>query len=211
MIGGQSRKSYMRGFQAKDILNVDRISVEQSNPLAQTTAGRYEMVQGWSQRGILTPKQEFEFLKTGQIDSIIEDEFRDAILVREENEDLKKGNEPPVLMTDDHSYHVQEHNKILSDPETRMNPQLVETVTNHMMQHIMAAKSMDPDLAAMLSGQPLPSMQAQPMGVDPNAPPPEQVPNGAPLPNVPPGTPPEAAQAYAEGTGQAPGDVMPQG
>ena len=212
-IGGQSKKAYIKEFMAKDLENIDRITVDLGDPIAQTVAGRFEMVQGWRANNSITPRQEVEFLRTGQFDSILEDKFRDAILVRSENEMLKKGEAPVVLMTDDHPYHVIEHNKLLNDPEARYNPALVEAITQHMMEHKIAAQTMDPALQALLAGQ-MPPPPMPPPGM-PGAPmPPEQMPVGgqeqANLPNVPPGTPPEAAANYAEGTGQPIQGVMPQ-
>lgn len=201
-IGGLSRKSYIKEFQAKDLMNVERVTVDLGDPIAQTTAGRWEMTQGWRQAGTITPRQEVEFLRTGQFDSILEDKFRDAILVRSENEMLRKGDEMPVvIMTDDHPYHVIEHNKLLNDPEARYNPRLVEAITQHMMEHKIAAQTMDPALQALLAGQ-MPPPPMQPMGM-PGAPmPPEQMPVGgqenAQVPPVPEGTPPESAEPYAQ-------------
>jgi hypothetical protein len=199
-IGGLSRKSYIREFQAKDIMNVERVTVDLGDPIAQTTAGRWEMVQGWRQQGTISPRQEVEFLRTGQFDSILEDKFRDAILVRSENEMLRKGEAPVVIMTDDHPYHVIEHNKLLNDPEARYSPELVEAITQHMMEHKIAAQTMDPALQALLAGQMPPPPMPAPM---PGAPmPPEQMPVGAQenaqLPPVPEGTPPESAEPYAQ-------------
>lgn len=207
VVGGNSRRSSIKEFQAQEIQNIDRVSVDLGNPLAQTVAGRQEMVTNWRANQQITPRQEYEFMKSGQIDSIMEDEFRDAMLVRRENEELKKGNNPPVLITDEHSYHVQEHNKELSDPEIRMNAQLVELITNHMQQHIQAAKTMDPDLGAMLTGQPLPSMMAPPPGGPMQGPPLEGQPlemgqGEANLPSVPPGTPPEVEANYEQAVPQ---------
>lgn len=208
-IGGQSRKAYIREFQSKDIINVERVTVDLGDPIAQTTAGRWEMIQGWRQAGTITPRQEVEFLRTGQFDSILEDKFRDAILVRSENEMLKKGEAPVVLMTDDHPYHVIEHNKLLNDPEARYNPELVNAITQHMMEHKLAAQSIDPALMALLAGQMPPPQMPAPM---PGAPiPPEQMPVGgqenAQMPPVPEGTPPESAEPYAQATQQG---VLPQ-
>jgi hypothetical protein len=204
-IGGLSRKSYIREFQAKDIMNVERVTVDLGDPIAQTTAGRWEMIQGWRQNGSITPRQEVEFLRTGQFDSILEDKFRDAVLVRSENEMLRKGEAPVVIMTDDHPYHVIEHNKLLNDPEARYSPELVQAITQHMMEHKVAAQTMDPALQALLAGQMPPPPMPAPM---PGAPmPPEQMPVGAQenaqLPPVPEGTPPESAEPYAQ--------VQPQG
>ena len=162
-----------------------------------------------------SPQQMAEFIKTGQIDSLLEDSFKDLVLVREENEDMRSGGQPQVLMTDQHGYHIEEHRTLLSDPEARQDPALVQNVLNHIQQHIMTRKMMDPDLAAVLNQAPLPSQQMAmqgpgPMGPGPEVPP--QIGQGeAALPNVPPGTPPEVAQNYADGTGQAMADVQPQG
>lgn len=216
VIGGASRKSYVRNFQSKEIMNVDRVSVDMGNPLAQTLAGRNEMVTRWSDKGQITPMQEYEFLKTGQIDSIMEDAFRDAMLVREEDQNLKEGTQVQALMTDDHPFHIKEHKELLSDPDTRQDPQLVQLVLDHIQEHINLMKSMDPDLAAVLGIPPLPSQQMPPPGAGPQqdpgmmGPPPEQVPAQPNLPNVPPGTPPEVADDYAQMTNQNPAEVIPQ-
>lgn len=211
VIGGASRKSYVRNFQSTEIMNVDRVSVDMGNPLAQTLAGRNEMVQRWSDKGQITPIQEYEFLKSGQIDSIMEDAFKDAMLVREEDQKLKEGEVPMALMTDDHPYHIKEHRELLSDPDTRNDPQLVQLVLDHIQEHINLMKSMDPDLAAVLGIPPLPSQQMAPAPMDPNmmGPPPEQMPVEPNLPNVPPGTPPQVAEDYANGTNQLPSEVIP--
>ena len=218
VIGGQSRKSYIKPFKSQDIINVDRVSVDMGNPLAQTVAGRYELVQQWMQYGLVqSPAQIAEFMKSGQIDSLLEDQFKDQMLVREENQNLKEGKPVVALMTDDHPYHVQEHRKLLSDPDSRMDPNMVNSVLAHIQEHINLRLSMPPDMAALFGQQPLPSQQA-PQGQPapgPQGPPPEQqqgpMPPEANLPNVPPGTPPEAAADYAQATNQQPQDVMPQG
>jgi len=216
-IGGQKRKSYTKSFQAKDVMNVDRVSIELSNPLTQNVAGRYELVQQWMQFGLLkSPMAVVEFLKTGQSESLLEDQFADMMLVREENEELNRGIPQVVIATDMHSYHIAQHKELLSDPDSRRDPQLVQTVLDHIQEHINMMKTMDMDLAAALAGQPLPSLAMAPPGT-PSAPgmappgtPQEMGEGAAALPNVPPGTPPEAAANYAQATGQGPQDVQPQ-
>lgn len=214
-IGGQKRKSYVKSFQSQDIMNIDRISVELSNPLTQNVAGRYELVQQWMQFGLLkSPMAIVEFLKTGQSESLLEDQFADMQLVREENEELNRGIPQAVLVTDMHSYHISEHKELLNDPDSRRDPQLIQNVLSHIQEHINVMKTMDPDLAAALAGQPLPSMQMMqgpPQPMPGTAEGPLAMGEGeAALPNVPPGTPPEIAANYAEGSGQSMQDVQPQ-
>ena len=191
VIGGQSRKSYIRNFQAQELINIDRVSVDLGNPLTQTYAGRYELVQQWTQFGIANPKTIVEFLKTGQVDSLIDGEFADLTLVQDENEMMKNGEAPIMLRTDDHAYHKEQHRQLLSDPETRRNPQLVDVILTHIEEHEMMMQPPAPVDPA--TGQP---MEMPPD--DPNAQlgPGEQ----ANLPNTPPGTPPEVEANYEEAT-----------
>ena len=148
------------------------------------------------------PKLIIEFMRTGQVDSLTEDQFKDSILIRSENEMMLRGEAPMVMNTDNHPQHILEHKDIASDPEIRNNPQLMEILSQHLIDHLDANKNMDIDLAAVLGLQPLPSQQQQlqPPPGKPNIPgndpnqvelPAEQgqLPEEARLPNVPKGTP----------------------
>jgi hypothetical protein len=199
-IGGVSRKAYIKEFTSKDIESIDRVSVDLGDPMTQTIAGRWELVQQWAQMSMIKdPVKMVEFLRTGQADSLTEDQFKDSLLIREENEQLKRGETPLVLMTDVHPQHILEHKQCLSDPEARMDPNVNQAVLEHIQAHIEAYKGMDPDLAAIMNLPPLPSMQMQ-------APPPDQgVPEvgGQNLPPAPQGTPPQVEAAYNQFAEQA--------
>jgi hypothetical protein len=168
------------------------VSVDLGNPILQTVGGRFDLIQEWTKMGILQdPVKAVEFLRTGQVDSLTEDKFKDSILIRSENEMLKKGELPPVMITDMHPAHILQHKEVLNDPDSRNDPKVTEATTQHLMDHIAAYKNMDPDLAAILQLQPLPSMQAGPAPQEPN---PEV--EGQNIPNTPQGTPPDIAQGF---------------
>lgn len=194
-IGGASKKSQAKEFSGRDIMSIDRITIDIGNPLLSNYAGRQEMIQQWMQFGIVKdPKAIVEFLRTGQIDSITEDDFKDGVLIRSENEMLRKGELPPVMMTDNHPEHIVKHKGLANDPEIRNNPGIMANLLEHMMTHIDSMKNIDPDLAAILGIMPLPSQQQPPMpGPDAGIGAPDSgMPN---LPNVPSNAPPEAQQA----------------
>jgi hypothetical protein len=191
-IGGASRKAYVKSFTSEDIVEVDRVSVDLGNPILQTVGGRFDLIQEWTKMGILQdPVKAVEFLRTGQVDSLTEDKFKDSILIRSENEMLKKGEVPPVMVTDMHPAHILQHKEVLNDPDSRNDPNVTTATTQHLMDHIAAYKTIDPDLAAILGLQPLPSMQAGPA---PQTSSPEV--EGQNIPNTPQGTPPEIAQDF---------------
>jgi hypothetical protein len=72
---------------------------------------------------------------------------------------MMRGENPIVLNTDNHPQHILEHKEIASDPAMRNNPQLMQALNQHQLDHIEAMKNLDPDVAAILGLQPLPSQQ----------------------------------------------------
>jgi hypothetical protein len=201
-IGGISKKAYVKQFTSEDLADIDRVSVDLGDPMTQTIAGRWELVQQWVQMSMIKdPAKMIEFLRTGQADSLTEDQFKDSILIREENEQLKRGEVPLVLMTDLHPQHILEHKQCLSDPVARMDPQVNQAVLEHIQAHIEAYKSIDQDLAAILGLPPLPSMMQPPPVMEANSDIPSV--NGQPLPNVPEETPPQVEQTYNQFAEQA--------
>lgn len=211
-IGGVSRKAYAREFKNTDIAAIDRISVDLGNPLLANYGGRYEILQQMMQFGNLKdPKKIVEFLRTGQIDSITEDDFKDTILIRSENESIRKGVAPQAMITDLHPDHISEHRQLANDPDIRSNPLIMEMLLAHIQEHIDLMKNMDPDLAAILGIPPLPSQQMGP------PPPPPRQEDGPPeimnqnLPTLPNNAPVIAEEAYQEATSTLPDINQPEG
>lgn len=186
-IGGKTRKSYVKSFKAEDLEPVDRLVVEIGNPAAKTFAAQYEMSSQWLSQGQITPQEQLDFLNSGNLDVLLEDSRDQALSIREENEALQLGENPPVILTDDHILHIKKHKSVLNSPEARKDPNLTNAVLAHIQAHIDNMRSMPPDLAAALAGQPLP----------PPAPPPgpQQAPGAPQGPQMPPGTPPQLEEA----------------
>lgn len=204
-IVGESRAGEVQKFRAHDLLNIERVTVDLGNPLTQSVAGRSEMAAAWQQYGIMTnPKQIVSFLRTGEIDQNTENPFSDSILIRTENEQLRKGEVPEVLITDNHAEHIIEHKAIMSSPEARANPAMLAAWTAHVQEHLAQMRTVPPDLAAVLSGQPLPPPQ-QPAhaavgGTQDKLP---EV-DGANMPSLPPGAPAQTQVAYQQALNAVP-------
>lgn len=198
-IGGNSRKAYIKTFKSDDVQDIDRVSVDLGDPMTQTIAGRWQLVQEWTQMGLIKdPTAVVEFLRTGQVDSLTENKFKDTVLIREENEALKRGEQPPVMITDNHIEHILQHKELLNDPEARNDPNVVQQVTMHLQTHIETYKGIDMDLAAILQMPPLPSMQQAPAPA-PGQEGPVEV-QGANMPPLPEEAPQETQAAYGQVT-----------
>lgn len=195
-ITGTNRKGSIKKFKAQDVMNIERVTVDLGTPLVQNIAGRHELINQWLQYGIIKdPKQIIAFLRTGELDQTTDSIFSDAMLIKEENEQIKKGEKPVCLMLDNHGEHILEHKTVFSSPEARSNPQITQVGLDHIQEHIEFMRTMPPDLAAVITGQPLPP-EAPPAPMPGEAGPPEV--SGVNMPNVPSGTPPEVAANYQE-------------
>ena len=198
-ITGVSKKGQIKKFKAEDIMQVERITCDLGSPLTQSLSGRHELVAAWTQMGMMKdPKDVVSFLSSGNLDQGTEKAFSDAMLIRDENEMIRKGIKPTVIFTDRHSEHINDHVSVYSDPEVRENPSIMEAGSAHIQEHIDMMRSVPPDLAAVLSGQPLPP-------INPPAPQPQQPQvNGVNLPKVPNGAPQQVADNYNQAVAATP-------
>ena len=193
-ITGSSKKGQIKKFKAQDLMDIERISVDLGNPLTQSLAGRRELLTDMMQMGaVKDPRVIISFLATGNLDQATEDEFSDALLIRDENEQIKRGEKPQALIFDNHSEHIVNHKKVFSSPEARNNPQLLENGLAHIQSHIDLMKQVPPELAAALSGQPLPPPKPMPA-----APPVQGQVQGQNMPNIPQQAPEQTQQAYQQ-------------
>ncbi|MDQ3231262.1 MAG: hypothetical protein M3Q07_05525, partial [Pseudobdellovibrionaceae bacterium] len=196
-IAGIAGRQKVQEFSGKDLEGVDRISVELGNPVTQNVAGRMEMVQMLLQyQAIKDPRKIDEFLRTGNWESLTESNFQESILIREENEMIRRGEVPPVIVSDIHPAHIIEHLTVLYSMDARRNPLILKAALAHVQDHLAERKNMNPDLAAILGIPPLPSQQLPIPTPDSGDATPEVM--GTNLPNTPQGTPPEFVVPYTQ-------------
>ncbi len=177
-IVGKTKRPYLKEFSSDDISNINRVVVNVGNPLSKTQAGRVQMAEQLLQMQLITnPKQYFQVLNTGELETTFEGEMDELMLVKSENERLISGEDPIVSPLDKHSMHIMEHRAVLADPELRTDPELVRSVMDHIQKHLDFLRTTDPTLLALVGEQaappPMPAgmQMGQPSEVmqDPNA------------------------------------------
>lgn len=136
-IVGQSQRNAVEAFTAEDLYSVVGVKVKATSPLTRTPEGRIEVAQLLSDFGVSLPKEEIlSILNGAPLDALVEGQQKEVDAVNAENEMLMVGRDVIVLPTDNHLFHVKKHASILADPRAREDPQLIETVLAHMMQHL---------------------------------------------------------------------------
>ena len=191
-IAGKSNRARVKEFKGSDLDGINRVGVEQVNPMSKTAAGRMTMADNMLKGGLIrTPQHYFEVIMTGTLDSLYEHETSQILLIRSENEDLADGIKPTAVLTDSHKLHIDEHSTVLDSPEMRSNRTLVQMVLAHIQEHLNILMTDDPkiqQILQLLGQQPIPP--APPAGPPPGQPvAPGQPPHAGPLPPHPAGNP----------------------
>lgn len=123
-----------------------------------TTAGRVQMAEQMLQMGLIkNPKEYFQVINTGSLESMYEGDMNELLLIKKENEYLMTGREVIADLLDTHAAHIMEHRNVMADPDLRMNPELRTVVQQHIQEHIDYLRNVDPDLLMLTGQQPLQS------------------------------------------------------
>jgi hypothetical protein len=165
-IVGENKEYMLKSFSSKDINEIRTVTADVSTYLSKTSAGRLQMAQDLMAMGqVKRADQYITVLESGKFDPVIENEETALNNIRRENQMMRRGQKPVMIMTDDHAKHILEHSSVLDDPDARVTPQIVQAVTAHVLEHYQQWQTMDPGLQMALGRQPL----GLPMGMPPAA------------------------------------------
>lgn len=162
IISGLANKAQAVSFTSKDIEDIDRVIVEEGNPLTQTLAGRIQVAQDLVQAGLATKEEYLNVLMTGQLEPVYQYENGMVMRIKEENEILQQGKPVKAMSTDNHPLDIREHTVLLNSPEVRDNPDqtIAKNITNHLLEHMDMWSKLDPRLGAALGIPPAPQPPA---------------------------------------------------
>lgn len=180
---GKDKLNEIRRWTKDDIKLVENVYVERVDPVSQTIAGRIQIAQDLLQAQKLgTPQEYITVLETGQWTPVIKSEESQLKLIRVENQKLLDGMPPMPTKYDDHDLHIKEHMTVIADPDTRLQPQVMQAVDMHIQQHELLKQQRIIEEARR---QQETQMAIMPM------PPPGMMGGGGPPPGMPPGPPQE--------------------
>lgn len=222
-IVGKMQGQYLNEFTGQDLEGIDRVTVDLGNPLTATVAGRANIATEMLANGLIRDKEEYlQVLSIGNLEPVMQPAQAESLRIKAENEDLLQGTVPPVLYTDRHPHDLMEHLALLSSPESRSNPQVVEAVTAHVNTHIDLWGKMTMNQPGLLMALGIPPLQLPPNpvgqipldqmeGPQPLPPPMPIGPDGMPLPpeGIPPGSPGPTGPMPPPGPGAPPSKKVP--
>jgi len=155
-ISGLNNSTEMREFKSDDIKSINRVVVDVGNALMQSTAGRAQVAENLLQMGLIdSPEKYLMVMNTGNLDYLTEGKMDEMMTIKGENEAMVRGEEVIAIFSDNHALHIKEHRDVLADYVLRRDPELVQTVLDHMQEHINLLQTTDPNLLAIIGEQPL--------------------------------------------------------
>lgn len=190
-IAGKSNQQAIKEFKVdKQVLNsVSTVVFEPINPVLQTAAGKAQLAEMMVDKGMIkSPKRLVEVYTTGNLNVLLEDDVACEEAIIEENEQLAEGEMVEAVITEMHQDHIRGHQAVISRPNAKQDPALVQRVLIHIQQHINLwnqASQTNPALLAATGQQVLPQMPPPGMAQPGIAPPPNS------------GQPPESSNASA--------------
>ncbi len=170
-------------YTGKDLQRICRVQIQIGNPLAQTPTGRIEIAKELIGMKLIQTAEQYEtVLATGRLEPLTQSLHHEMLLIRAENEQLSRAEDPVLCVLDMHPLHMREHKSLTSNPEIRKDPTRLAVVLKHIEEHKQAFASADPELLQMM-GMPLPPPPPPMPGMGP--PPPVSGMSGTPKPPMP--------------------------
>lgn len=180
----RTNKFVSEPYTSDDLSGIIKISVKYGNPLTQTTAGRLQIADTLFEKQKLNAQEYLNVIETGNLETQLEAENAEIILIKGENERIIKGEQFECIIYDNHVLHMPEHMSVLASEEARNNPQVIQATMFHVEHHAKMLRQLqsDPVLVGLLKQPVIPQ---PPAGPPPGGPAPGGPPPGGPGMGVP--------------------------
>jgi hypothetical protein len=208
-ITGRANLRETKRFKSDDILSIKRVKCSLTSPIMATIGGRMQVADNLVEKfpGQVSVQAYVSILQTGLLDHIESGFFNEQMAIISENEAIGAGKQKGVLLLENHPLHIKEHLKLVYAPDAKDDPQLIDSVMQHIMEHFAQWGSMTPSMLqvvgipAMIQPQPMmnPGMDAPPVqntgdgGKNPML---QPEPNMPSMPNLPKAAPEQSFAAY---------------
>ncbi len=174
LIAGENQRYMLESFTGASLDKIQRVYVRQANSLQDTTAGKMTIADKLMSipNAIKSADDYIQVLQTGMLQPMLEDKNKELLAIRDENEQLSKGQSVAVVAIENHPRHILGHANNIADPESKKNVQLVQSTLAHIQEHINQWKNADPVLMQALGVPPVPPqlLGPQPGMMGPQAP-----------------------------------------
>lgn len=201
-IVGSSKKHLLlnaKTFNANQLKAFEGFEYEDSNPMEATPQGRWAIVQLYQQLQLLRSVEDVDTaIATGRLEPVVDPVRDENLLIMAENDAIRRGENPPVYVTQNNILHMRKHMSVTMTPAALQDEKLLAAWQAHTDVHYAQEFGLPPGTPATqdplyqqrwkyimgLGPDPLAQPPAGPGVANPSAappggaPPPEMLPNG---------------------------------
>lgn len=179
-------------YTAKQLSPFETVEMEDGNPMEATPQGRWAIVQLRKSMGLIKSNEDLDtVMQTGRLEPIVDPVHDENLLIKSENDAIRRGENPPVFLTQNHVLHMRQHMCTTMSPAALNDPKVLQGWQQHTWTHYAQEFGLPP--GADPQQDPLFHQRwkfIMGLGPEPMAPPPMPGPGGPPPPGgAPPGAP----------------------
>ena len=130
--------STSKEYKRDALKNFEKVDIDLVNPLLNSYSFNLNSANELLSQGIITdPKTYFRVLEGDRTSIMYDDDLQEQMLVQLENDDMMEGQPCTVLFHDTHALHIQQHKKLLMNPELRrqLKPEILQLILQHIEEH----------------------------------------------------------------------------
>jgi len=158
-ITGEDNRAIVKEFSAGALEKISRVSVQRTNPVTKTNAGRMELANNLlAQKLIKHPAEYLAVAKTGNHRAIFADDVALIAHINDENSRMFNGESVQPAEQENHFVHLQEHLSKFDARTRDTNPAAAQKLAEHIMGHFMMYQKISMENPGMLAPHGIPPM-----------------------------------------------------
>lgn len=133
-------------YQADELKAFDSVEFEESNPMELTPQGRWAITKDvYQPMGLLKSAEDVATsLATGRVEPVVDPILDENLLIKSENDALRRGELPAVYVTQNHVLHMRQHDCVTMTPSALEDAKLLAAHKQHWAEHYMQEFNIDP-------------------------------------------------------------------
>lgn len=138
-IVGSSKKHLLlaaKSFNAGQLKAFEGFEYEDTNPMEATPQGRWAVVQLYQSLNLLRSVEDVDTaIATGRLEPVVDPVREENLLIMAENDALRRGENPPVYVTQNNILHMRKHMCVTMSPQALQDEKLLMAWQAHTDAH----------------------------------------------------------------------------
>lgn len=188
-------------YTANQLSPFEGVDLEDGNPMEATPQGRWAIVELRHSMGLIKSNEDMDtVMETGRLEPAVDPVHDENMLIKAENDAIRRGQPPHVFLTQNHVLHMRQHMSTTMSPAALSDPKVLAAWQQHTWEHYGQEFGLPPGMDPQQDPLFHPRWKfIMGLGPEPMAPP------APPTPGGPPGPPPGPGKVPPPGPQGAPG------